>query len=204
MSKAAKDPEAPKRATTAFFAFSNEMRAKVKAEMGAEAKVSDVAKELGERWKNMSDAQKKKYSDMAEKDKVRYEKEKNDYQKSGKAEKFAKSVAASGGKGKAKRTKDENAPKKALSAFMFFSKDNRDKIKAKYPTKSFGEIGKQVGEEWNKLSEAQKAPYAKKAEQDKVRYEKELALYQKGQFTAPPKVKKGQAAAVEDDDEDDE
>ncbi|CDJ52147.1 hypothetical protein, conserved [Eimeria brunetti] len=37
----------------------------------------------------------------------------------------------------------------------------------------------EVGEEWKKLTPAQRAPYEKKAEADKLRYQKEVAAYKK-------------------------
>ena len=77
---------------------------------------------------------------------------------------------------KRKKTKDPNAPKRGLSAFMFFSAANRDKINKANPGCSFGDVGKFLGEAWAK---ADKAPYQKKADADKVRYEKEKAKYDK-------------------------
>ena len=42
--------------------------------------MGDIAKELGARWKTMTDKDKTKYEEMAKKDKERYEKEKAAYQ----------------------------------------------------------------------------------------------------------------------------
>ena len=39
-----------------------------------------------------------------------------------------------------KKTKDPNAPKRAMSAFFFWMQDNRDKIKK--PGKNFSQISK--------------------------------------------------------------
>ena len=105
----------------------------------------------------------------------------------------------------AKPKKDPNAPKRGLSAFMFFSSDNRgeshqpgpgtliyleamtlsvrshvtDKIKKEHPDCSFGEVGKYLGEAWGKCSAADKKKYEEKAAKDKARYEKEMAKYKK-------------------------
>ncbi|KAI8923664.1 high mobility group box domain-containing protein [Entophlyctis helioformis] len=81
----------------------------------------------------------------------------------------------------AKRTrakKDPNAPKKPLSAFMIFSQENRAKIKEDNPEASFGEIGKLLGAAWRELSEKGKQVYNEKAEEDKGRYERDVASYQ--------------------------
>ncbi|ORX60417.1 hypothetical protein DM01DRAFT_1332570 [Hesseltinella vesiculosa] len=71
--------------------------------------------------------------------------------------------------------KDPNAPKRGLSAYMFFSQANRDKVKAESPNASFGELGKILGEKWRAMSDAQKKPYIEMAEKDKARYEAEKA-----------------------------
>ncbi|KAK9717748.1 Non-histone chromosomal protein 6 [Basidiobolus ranarum] len=79
-----------------------------------------------------------------------------------------------------KRTKkDPNAPKRALSAFMFFSQEWREKVKTENPDVSFGQIGKILGEKWNKMDETEKKPFAAKAEEDKKRYEVAKAAYEK-------------------------
>ncbi len=41
---------------------------------------------------------------------------------------------------KPRRKKDPNAPKKALSAFMYFSNANRERIKAENPGIAFGQV----------------------------------------------------------------
>ena len=85
---------------------------------------------------------------------------------------------------KAKKVKDPNAPKKGMSAFMLFSNEHRNKIKADNLEASFGEIGRKVGEAWKALSDKQKQTYVKKAEADKKRYESELQTYTDAQTTA--------------------
>jgi len=60
---------------------------------------------------------------------------------------------------------------------MFFSNDNRDKIKAENPGCSFGDVGKFIGLAWGKADATTKAKYEKMAAADKVRYEKEMAKY---------------------------
>jgi len=74
--KPEKDPNAPKRATTGYFFFLGENRAKIIAEHNLNAsKIAEVTKKAGELWGGMSDAQKKPYMDKAEADKSRYERE---------------------------------------------------------------------------------------------------------------------------------
>ncbi|KAI9314175.1 high mobility group box domain-containing protein [Dichotomocladium elegans] len=78
---------------------------------------------------------------------------------------------ANGKRGK----KEKTGPKRGLSAYMFFSQDQRPKVKEENPDASFGSIGKILGEKWKNMSEQEKAPYVAKAEADKKRYEAEKA-----------------------------
>ncbi|XP_022762442.1 high mobility group B protein 7-like [Durio zibethinus] len=72
--KKGKDPNAPKRPPTAFFLFMDDFRKSYK-EANPDAKgVTGVAKEGGEKWKSMSEEEKKPYIDKAAELKAEYEK----------------------------------------------------------------------------------------------------------------------------------
>jgi len=74
--KPAKDPNAPKRATTGYFFFMGDNREKIIKDHNLDAsKVADVAKKAGEVWGKMTEAEKKPYMDKAAADKTRYERE---------------------------------------------------------------------------------------------------------------------------------
>ncbi|KAJ2723341.1 Non-histone chromosomal protein 6 [Coemansia sp. Benny D115] len=83
--------------------------------------------------------------------------------------------------------KDKNAPKRALSAYMFFSQAKRQSVKDSNADVSFGQIGKILGTMWAQMDDVDKEPYQKQAEKDKLRYEAEKAAYT------------GSAGAKEDD-----
>lgn len=72
---------------------------------------------------------------------------------------------------------DPNAPKRGLSAYMFFANDQRDTVREENPGISFGQVGKVLGDKWKALTEKQRAPYEAKAAADKKRYEEEKAKY---------------------------
>jgi len=79
-----KDPNAPKRAKSAYIFFCAAMRPRVKEELGEEGKSSIMA-ELGKRWKELKEddslsVELAKYVKMAADDKILYEKEKANYQ----------------------------------------------------------------------------------------------------------------------------
>jgi len=78
----------------------------------------------------------------------------------------------------AKTKKDKNAPKRALSAYMFFSQDWRERIKSENPDAGFGEVGKLLGAKWKELDDDEKKPYVEQAAKDKTRAENEKATYE--------------------------
>ena len=63
--------------------------------------------------------------------------------------------------------------KRPLSAYMFFSTENRDKIMKdfKFEKKQIGDIAKKLGEQWKKMTDKEKAPYEEKAKKAKAAYE---------------------------------
>jgi len=97
---------------------------------------------------------------------------------------------------KEKKTKDPNAPKRPLSAYMFYSKDVREDTKSENPDATFGELGKILGSKWSGLSEEEKAPYHDQAAKDKERYTEEQAAYAEKNPDAVPAKKEKKAPAA--------
>ncbi|OAY85475.1 FACT complex subunit SSRP1-A [Ananas comosus] len=79
-----------------------------------------------------------------------------------------------------KKKKDPNAPKRAMSGFMFFSNAERDNIKKSIPGLSFTEVGRALGEKWKKMSAEEKEPYEAMARADAKRYKEAMAGYKSG------------------------
>lgn len=154
---------------------------------------SEFSKKCSDTWKKMSESEKKKYIQMADKDKKRYETEMSTY------------VPPKDGKGKKgkKAKKDPNAPKRALSAFFWFCNDERAKVKAGLPAGSgVGDVSKECARLWANLNPAQKAKYESLANKDKARYEREIASYRKkADASSPKKGKKGKKAETSDSDD---
>ncbi|CAD6506327.1 BgTH12-07253 [Blumeria graminis f. sp. triticale] len=89
-----------------------------------------------------------------------------------------KSVTRKVGKPKPERKKkDPNAPKRGLSAYMFFANEQRENVRLENPGITFGQVGKMLGERWKALSEKQRIPYTDMAMKDKTRYEEQMANY---------------------------
>ncbi|XP_051140376.1 FACT complex subunit SSRP1 [Andrographis paniculata] len=87
-------------------------------------------------------------------------------------------------KKKQKRKKDPNAPKRAISAFMFFSQTERENLKSSNPGISFTEMARVLGERWNKMTAEEKAPYEARARADKKRYSEEISGYKNPQASS--------------------
>jgi hypothetical protein len=72
--KAKKDPNAPKRGKSSFMFYSNEIRATIKEE-NPDLSFGDLGKLIGSKFKALEADEKEKYTDLAQKDKERYQKE---------------------------------------------------------------------------------------------------------------------------------
>jgi len=158
----------------------------------------EFSRKCAERWKTANDKEKGRFHMLAEKDKKRYEGEMVDY-KPPKGEK--------GGK-KRKRTKDPNAPKRALSAFFWFCNDERPRVRAGMADATIGEVAKELGRRWNACTVDQKSKYEALTAKDKARYGKEFNAYKARGKTAPakpaPKVEESEDEEETDEDDDDD
>ena len=81
---------------------------------------------------------------------------------------------------------------------MFFSRAKRPKLREQTPGASVGELAKQLGAAWKIMTPEQKVPYEKEAREDRVRYEREMEQYRKGEYN--PEVDEEE----EEDDEDED
>ncbi|CAG9331765.1 unnamed protein product [Blepharisma stoltei] len=111
-------------------------------------------------------------------------------------------MAKQGGKAKAAKKqkrvkKDKSGPKKPKSAFMFFSQDRRQTLKTEQPDLKITEQSKVIGKEWGELTDAEKAPYQEKANQDRERYNKEKA-------SSPKEEEKKEEPEGDEEDEESE
>ncbi|KAG8181726.1 hypothetical protein JTE90_028265 [Oedothorax gibbosus] len=161
---------------------------------------AEFSRRCADRWKTMSEKEKQRFHGMAEKDKKRYESEMANYKPPKGQEKGSK---------KRKRTKDPNAPKRSLSAFFWFSNDERPKVKETMPDSTVGDVAKELGRRWNDVTPETKSKYEALAAKDKARYMKEVKAYKGGaappkKTKAPAKSKKKAADSDEEDEEDEE
>ena len=166
--KEKKDPQAPKGAKNSFIFFCNENRTQVKTDNSA-LKATEITKKLAEMWKEVDAEDKERYQKMAEDDKKRYADDISAYEpkegfknpKSPKKSKAAKSTA----------------PKRALSAYIFFCQAKREEVKEANPELKSSEVMSELGKLWKALSDKKKKPFEKLAEEDKKRYAEEMKEY---------------------------
>eukprot|EP00475_Leptophrys_vorax_P045026 TRINITY_DN9236_c0_g1_i2.p2 TRINITY_DN9236_c0_g1~~TRINITY_DN9236_c0_g1_i2.p2 ORF type:complete len:136 (-),score=13.13 TRINITY_DN9236_c0_g1_i2:59-466(-) len=91
----------------------------------------------------------------------------------------AKSAEKPGDKpaAKEKKAKDPSAPKRAKSAYIYFSVHERPRVVADQPDIAFAQVGKVLGERWQSLTAGEKAPYEEASKKDQQRYLKEMEAY---------------------------
>merc|ERR1719327_2014716 len=152
----------PKGRTSAFIYFGNATRAEIKAEH-PDWSLGEVGRELGKRWKELDDAAKQPFRDLAAKDAERYKTEMEAKQKKNKKKK----------------------PKGRTSAFIYFGNATRAEIKAEHPDWSLGEVGRELGKRWKELDDAAKQPFHDLAAKDPERYKTEMEAKQKKDPNAP-------------------
>lgn len=198
MPRGGKSDAKPRGRMTAYAFFVQTCREEHKKKHPTENVVfAEFSKKCAERWKTMSDKEKKRFHEMAEKDKKRYESEMQNYIPP-KGEKVR-------GK-KRKHFKDPNAPKRALSAFFWFCNDERGTVKAANPEYGVGDIAKELGRRWADCTSTMKQKYEAMAEKDKARYERENNEYKKKSkpSVAPTVAHEEDIDDEEEEDEDDD
>merc|ERR1719410_3318852 len=161
--KPAKDPNAPKKPLSAYFLFSQEERLKVKAE-NPDYSITEVAKELGKRWASLNPDIKNSYEQRYQDARRVYEQELNNY--------------------KPKKKKDPNAPKQPLSAYFIFSTEERLKVKEENPHYSICEVAKELGRRWAEMDPQVKQRYQARAEEERQKYDNDMANYRQGNLAA--------------------
>ncbi|KAL7546124.1 hypothetical protein ACHAWF_009464 [Thalassiosira exigua] len=172
-----KDPNRPKRNMSAFFLYSNEHRSRIKQE-NPEAKFGDIAKLLSAEFKSIGPSERARWDHLAAQDKERYLREMEDYEPPTE-ESDSDSDSDDGGrrKKKKKKKKDPNAPKRNQSSFFLYSNATRADVKVANPEAKFGQIAQIISRHFKALPEEERAYWDQKAAEDKVRYQRENAIY---------------------------
>jgi structure-specific recognition protein 1 len=122
---------------------------------------------------NKDKAGKKRPRDVEEDDE---EDEDSDEEEEPKQKKKAKTSTKSSESTK-KKKKDPNAPKRAMTAYIYFCAEMRPMLQQKNSSLSFAELAKLLGQKFKEISPQDKKKYEDMARADKERYEKEMKEY---------------------------
>ena len=163
-----------KRGKSAYMFFCAEARVTIKEEL-PDLKGREVMSELGRRWKKAKTGDTSKWDDLAKADKERVQSQSEDEPapKSSKAKSSkAKSPKAKSPKAKSSKGK---GPTKARSAYVFFCKEMRPKVKEEEDELTPREVMSELGKRWRVVkAEGDIGKWEKLATKDKARYKAEL------------------------------
>lgn len=154
----------PKRARSAYVFYTIAKRPGLKDE-NTEMDFGALTKLVAKGWNELSENGRKQYEKMSGEDKTRYSVEIKDFN-------IAHPEIAM-----RKKRRRKDAPKKARSAYLFYTMEKRSVFSAEHPNTSFGELTQMVAESWKSLSAAQRKQYEKQATSDRSRYENEMESY---------------------------
>lgn len=152
-----KAPNAPKRFKSSYICFFMAKQSEIKNELGDQATVSNISKRSAEMWKTLSAEERGHWNEVADKDKERYNMEKALYTGPWQVPwKRAK--------------KDPSAPKRPMSAFLYFSQGRRSQIKAANPDLRNTQVSRILGEMWRNLSDDERRPHLEKEKEEREKY----------------------------------
>lgn len=157
-----KAPQAPKRFKSSYIMFFMAKQTEIKSELGPGAAVGDVSKRSSEKWKKLNPEERAYWDEKARIDKERYNMEKANYTGPWQVPwKRAK--------------KDPAAPKRPMSAFLYFSQDRRRDIKEANPGMRNTEISRILGGMWKQAPESERSPHIAKEAEERKKYKIRIA-----------------------------
>jgi len=169
------DSNAPKKPLTAYFQWASENRKDLK---GSSGNVTEITKKLGEMWRKLPKEEKTTFEVKSKKQMSIYKTLMAAYKHTSEHKEFEKSLLEFEiAKTYKPFRKDENMPKKAMSAYMLFQKEKRASIVKKNPDAKVTEIMGLVGAAWKEVSEAKRVPYQKKAKKAAEQHAKDVEEY---------------------------
>lgn len=158
-------PKGPKKPRTAYAFFMMEKHEELASEF---EDFRDRTRKMASEWKKLSDTDKNEYSEKSVQDKKRYETA---------LDKFLEENPEVAKIRKRKRKRKEGEPKRANTAYIFFTIENRPKVKSENPDMKTTEIMKELGKQWKALGDNKKGKYQEMAKKDTERYQGEKAAW---------------------------
>jgi hypothetical protein len=151
-----KDPNAPKRAQSAYLLFMGSVRADVVSQF-PNYKIGEIAQHIGGMWRALPAKIKAPFERRAAELRAQYLEDRRVY---------------------LLNKTDPNKPKRPQSSYFLFMATVRSKVKAENPDFSIAEIAKLIGHMWKNLSEEEKAPFMTQAVALKETYREAMAEYE--------------------------
>ncbi len=171
-----KAPQAPKRFKSSYICFFMAKQSEIKEELGESASIESVSKRSAELWRNLSQEDRSHWDDLAAKDKQRFLDEKKAYIGPWKvSSKRQKKDPA--GMFFVCRLLDQTtkltfrlAPRRPMSAFLFFSVRKRKELSEKDPDMKNTEISRILGQMWRSLTDDERRPFVEKEKDEREKY----------------------------------
>jgi high mobility group protein B2 len=189
-----RDPGAPKRNMSAYLLYQNAMRDQFKA-LNPGMTFGQLAKYTSAMYSELPPTEKESWVARAEADKSRYLHELASYEPppgyDPKGDAIVSPVTTKGGR-KGKPEKDINAPKRNMSAYLLYQNAMREQFKRENPGMTFGQLAKYTSHMYKNLTPEEKATWEARAQQDKARYDAEIAAY------VPPPGHDARGVLIED------
>ena len=135
--------------------------------------MTELTREIARCWARLDNDQKSRFVEESSRDKERYIQELRNLP-----------VPMFRNK-RPRRRRDRRKPKKVLTPYMFFVKENRPRIMRENPTMSFLEVMREVGIRWGKLNEEEKEPFKERSMEDKRRFLEETEAFVRQRFAFP-------------------
>jgi len=166
----------PKRAASAYFLFGNSVRDGLMEENkkanGGKAKVAEVAKRIGELWKELGEKEKAKFEEQAKEGKEKQAAAMKAYKETADPLSVLKEKYA------------DLIPKKPVTAFWIFSQDPSERSKAEKALKDANEeaghkrVTAKIGEIWKALKDSEKEVWNEKLKKATTEYEEKKKIWE--------------------------
>merc|ERR1719491_367940 len=86
-------------------------------------------------------------------------------------------IARMGGGYRSRTSRDSNAPKRNLSAYLLYQNAMRNQFKGDNPGMTFGQLSKYTSHMYKSLTPQEKAEWELRSQQDKARFEEQMRTY---------------------------
>lgn len=187
-------PLKPKKAPSAYLLFCNKHRELVMAELRKKfgsSELPDIARELGERWGDLDEKEKRKYEKMAAKRKETHQAKMQAYQ------------ARVDPVGAFKKKHAHLIPKRPTTPYFLFGAEPEQRRKASEELGGgAGEarIAAKLAEMWRALPESEKEPYVRQFQEEKAAFEEKTTIWQRSKhYQELEKLLEAQRAAQKAD-----